>query len=381
MILKIGIGGPMQISGDNPPPGMVGDGYYTSFQAVGAEAPVTWSISGDIPLPAGLTLDCANGAIYGTPQPEAQGTTSFTVRLSDTNGAATRQVSLLINPALKISAALPPPSELPDGIARLQATGGAPPYTWQVASGSRLPENLRLDATGDIVGVPMHPGTTLFRVKASDRANHTDAADFRIEIGRLGRVRHPAVARVSVSVRPPSWLRQRLDSLHHLSNVLFSLLGVVVPCLGTIWVFVYAFGTPGRHLTYLGVAMLASLAAFLGGCLAGFLFGIPRIVSSGQLRQQKGGATPAYTPSSNLAEVSDWLTKLLLGAGLVQLTRLGGPIGSLVDHVAAGLYVYPADRAAAEVTAGAILFALAFAGLLDGYVGTTMWYQKRMANL
>jgi hypothetical protein len=35
--------------------------------------------------------------------------------------------------------------------------------------------------------------------------------------------------------------------------------------------------------------------------------------------------------------VSDWLTKLLLGAGLVQLTRLGAPISQLIDSVAAGL--------------------------------------------
>jgi hypothetical protein len=206
-------------------------------------------------------------------------------------------------------------------------------------------------------------------------------ADFRIKVGRLGKARHPAVARVTIAVRPPSWLRQRLDSLHHLSNVLFSLLGVVVPCLCAVWIFIYAFGTPGRHLIYLGTAMLASLAAFLSGCAAGFLFGIPRIVSSGQLRQQKGAAAPAYAPSSNLAEVSDWLTKLLLGAGLVQLTHLGGPIGGLIDHVAAGLYVRPVDKAAAQVTAGAIMLALAFAGLLDSYVGTTMWYQKHIASL
>jgi len=374
----------MQISQGNVPPGMVGDSYQTTFTAEDATAPVNWSISGDAPLPAGLTLDTEGGTISGTPAPEAQGTTSFTVTATDAHGTANRLVSLLINPALNISTAPPPASDLPDGIARLQATGGAPPYTWALAGGSRLPENLRLDPGGDIVGVPSSPGTTLFRVKATDAATptqHTDAADFRIKVSRLGRARRLTVARVSVSVRPPSWLRQRLDALHHISNVLFSVLGIVIPSLSTIWIFVYAFGTPGRHWIYLGTAMLASLAAFLAGCLAGFLFGIPRIVSSGQLRQQKTTSAPAYTPSSNLAEVSDWLTKLLLGAGLVQLTRLGRPIGSLIDHVASGLYVHGGDRGAAVVTAGAILFALAFAGLLDGYVGTTMWYQKHIANL
>jgi Putative Ig domain len=374
----------MQITGDNVPPGMVGDSYQTTFHAEDATAPVSWSITGDIPLPAGLTLDSEHGTISGTPAPEAQGTTSVTITAADAHGSANRPISLLINPALKISASSPPPSDVQDGIARLQATGGAPPYTWELASGSWLPDDLRLDATGDIVGVPQSPGTTRFRAKATDNARptrHTDTADFRIKVSRVGSELSPTVARVSVSVRPPSWLRQRLEALHHISNVMFSLLGIVVPSLGTVWIIIYAFGTPGHHWIYLGTAMLASLAAFLSGCLAGFLFGIPRIVSSGQLRQQKGASAPAYTPSSNLAEVSDWLTKLLLGAGLVQLTRLGRPIGSLIDHVAAGLYLHPADRGAAVVTAGAILLALAFAGLLDGYVGTTMWYQKHIANL
>lgn len=374
----------MQIGGD-PPPGMVGDPYFTAFTAIDATAPFEWSVTGNTGLPAGLTLDRQLGTLSGTPEPEAEGPTSFAVMLSDANGAVIRPVSLLINPALKISTSAPPPSEVQDGIAKLQATGGAPPYSWWIASGSRLPDNLRLDPAGNIIGIPQSPGTTLFRVKAADRANHTDAADFRIVVRRRGQRRY-TIAPVSIMVRPPSWLRQRLEALHlhQISNLLFALLGVVVPSLGTIWIIVYAWGTRGPHWAYLGTAMLTSLAAFLSGCLAGFLFGIPRVVSSGEARQQKAAssaaASPRYAPSTNLAEVSDWLTKLLLGAGLVQLTHLGGPIAGIIDHVAAGLYTAHGDKGAAQVTAAAILFGLAFAGVLDGYIGTTMWYQKHIAS-
>lgn len=48
------------------------------------------------------------------------------------------------------------------------------------------------------------------------------------------------------------------------------------------------------------------------------------------------GKTPRFEPSTNLAEVSDWLTKVLLGAGLVQLTQLSEPAVSLINSVAAG---------------------------------------------
>jgi len=141
----------------------------------------------------------------------------------------------------------------------------------------------------------------------------------------------------------------------------------------------YAFATPGSHWSYLGVGLAIALAAFLCGCLIGFLFGIPRVVSSGQLRQQ----TDQYSPSSNLAEVSDWLTKLLLGAGLVQFTRLAAPISHLVGNIAAALTATTATgiSSAAKVMAGSILFGYAVIGILDAYVVTTVWYQKKLEEI
>lgn len=369
----------MEIGGDLPP-GMVGDDYWTILVPIGAAGLSYWAITGDAALPPGLTLDSQEGTISGRPEREAKARTTVTASLTDGHSTVTRLFTLVINPALEISTSFPVSSGAPDSIGKLLATGGAPPYAWELASGYELPDHVTLDPSGDIRGVPNESGTTRFRVRARDSANHTAAADFSISVRGADTTRRARMKRVSVAIHPPSWLRQRLEGLRSISNVLFSLLGVVVPVITTFWIVLYAFGTKGSHLSYLATGLLAGLAAFLSGCLAGFLFGVPRIISSGQLRQQKDGAAPAYSPSSNLAEVSDWLTKLLLGAGLVQLTHLGAPIGSLIDHVAAGLYSHHGDKAAAEVAAGALLFALAFAGILDGYIGTTMWYQKHIAR-
>jgi Putative Ig domain len=370
----------MEIGGD-PPPGMVGDYYWTLLTAIGTAGPSQWTITGDVALPPGLVLDSHEGTISGTPERQAKSRTTVTVNLNDGSGSVTRRFTLEINPALEISAAFPAPSGAPNSIGKLQATGGAPPYTWELVSGYELPGNVTLDPSGDIRGVPETSGRTRFRVLARDHDDHTATADFSISAHQANRTSRSAINRISVIVRPPSWLRQRLDQLRNLSNWLFALLGLGVPVISLLLIIIYAFGTKGPHLSYIGTGLLAGLAAFLSGCLAGFLFGVPRAISSGQLRQQKDTPAPAYTPSSNLAEVSDWLTKLLLGAGLVQLTHLGAPIGSLIDHVAAGLHGPLGDKAAAEVAAGALLFGLAFAGILDGYIGTTMWYQKHIANL
>lgn len=353
--------------------GMVGEPYKSALTVTGGKFPYQWSTVAGA-LPYGLTLDQA-GAISG--EPEIDGSTKFTVQVTDADSRKSdpREVSLTIHPKLKVTGDLSRNRDLPapgEGfIADLHVEGGASPYTWALARGSVLPDGLDLANSGRITGTPGSTGTMQFTVQVADRTGRTATADFSVEVRprRLWR-RRPKITAWYITVRP-SWR----DRLFHVSNWL-AFLAIGLPTFGTIWILVYAFSTAGSHLTYWGVGILTGLAAFLIGCLAGFLFGIPRTVSSGLLRLQAG--TTGYAPSSNLAEVSDWLTKLLLGAGLVQLTHLGAPIANLIDHVASGLHGPTGSSQAATVMAGAILFGYTAIGLLDSYVMTTMWYQNRI---
>jgi hypothetical protein len=210
--------------------------------------------------------------------------------------------------------------------------------------------------TGSITWSSPTAGTVRFAVQAADNAGHTDGGNFTIPIRRA------------------RWW----ERLFHVGTWL-ALLGLGIPVLGGLWIVIYAFATPGSHWSYLGVGLATALAAYVSGGLVGFLFGIPRVVSSGQLRQQ----SDPYSPSSNLAEVSDWLTKLLLGAGLVQLTHLAAPISHLIDNIAAGLTATTATgiSSAAKVMAGSILFGYAVIGMLDAYVVTTVWYQNKLEEI
>jgi len=161
---------------------------------------------------------------------------------------------------------------------------------------------------------------------------------------------------------------------------------------GLALILVYCLATAGEHARYFGVAATTAIASLLVGCLVGFLFGIPRVVSTGALRLTQDGtnsdqsgpeaATGQFTPSTNLSEISDWLTKLLLGAGLVQLGDLGGPVRALVLAVARG--ITPAGTALssnAAAMAGAIMVTYLVLGFLDGYVVTTLWYGRRLSEL
>jgi hypothetical protein len=209
---------------------------------------------------------------------------------------------------------------------------------------------------------------------------------------------------------------------------------------GLVVIVLYAASTPGRSIRYIGVGVLTAIAALVTGCLLGFLFGVPKVVSSGELRHRRdaptevtrtqtpdttvttstippsstpstsvesttgdgastgtsddsepaganagnSGSTSPFEPSTNLSEVSDWLTKLLLGAGLVELTHLGGPLGKLINAVAFGLGRSAAvgvPDSAAQVMAGSLLITYFVLGFLDGYVLTTLWYGSKVRGL
>jgi CheY-like chemotaxis protein len=67
----------------------------------------------------------------------------------------------------------------------------------------------------------------------------------------------------------------------------------------------------------------ASVAAILG-----LIFGVPRARS-----EFSAQATERYSSNSNLEQISDWLTKLLVGAGLVELKSLPTLIGSAGQYL------------------------------------------------
>lgn len=146
-------------------------------------------------------------------------------------------------------------------------------------------------------------------------------------------------------------------------------------------------------------ALLWSLGFCVSGMLLGFLFGIPRSLPSGTVNmppaeersngKRRSGDEPAAmeatagasntiflgTPSpmeinSNLVEVSDWLTKIIVGVGLIELKSLPATAQGVAAFIAPSLAIDP-DTAKAVV--GGVMLFFSVHGFLIGYLLTRIY--------
>jgi hypothetical protein len=97
-------------------------------------------------------------------------------------------------------------------------------------------------------------------------------------------------------------------------NTWFLAVGLAMT-VGLIAIILYA--VEERSSRVFAVELLVSLAATMVGAMGGFVFGVPKSVATSQ-------PTPGteYQGNTNLEQISDWLTKILVGAGLVELKNI-----------------------------------------------------------
>ncbi|OBV38861.1 response regulator [Janthinobacterium psychrotolerans] len=146
-------------------------------------------------------------------------------------------------------------------------------------------------------------------------------------------------------------------------------------------------------------ALLWSLGFCVSGMLLGFLFGIPRSLPSGTVNmppaeersngKRRSGDEPAAmeaaagasntiflgTPTpmeinSNLVEVSDWLTKIIVGVGLIELKSLPATAQGVAAFIAPSLAI---DVATGKAVVGGVMLFFSVHGFLIGYLLTRIY--------
>ncbi|OYO28928.1 response regulator [Janthinobacterium sp. PC23-8] len=146
-------------------------------------------------------------------------------------------------------------------------------------------------------------------------------------------------------------------------------------------------------------ALLWSLGFCVSGMLLGFLFGIPRSLPSGTVNmppaeersngKRRSGDEPGAmetaagasntmflgTPSpmeinSNLVEVSDWLTKIIVGVGLIELKSLPATAQGVAAYIAPSLAI---ETDTARAVVGGVMLFFSVHGFLIGYLLTRIY--------
>jgi hypothetical protein len=173
---------PLKITSSPAAAGELGQAFQTTLTAEGGKQPYTWALASGASLPDGLKLDPATGAITGTPS--AAGVSPVKVTVTDSIGL-TQTLDLRIVVAQELSLVKRSLRTAKVGhaySARLFATGGVAPKTWNIVAGS-LPAGLRLNAkTGVISGTARRKGTAHVTVQVTDKLGAVSKATFTLKV-------------------------------------------------------------------------------------------------------------------------------------------------------------------------------------------------------
>lgn len=144
------------------------------------------------------------------------------------------------------------------------------------------------------------------------------------------------------------------EDIKEAENSLFKalLIGVLIGLVGIVGFSISISGIGNRLLF---VALLLAIATFMVGFFTGTLFGMPKRNSEND---------SYYTLNNSLVEISDWLTKIIVGLGLVNLKQVPTYLMSL------GKFVSEASHSTGQsldVFAMCIVVYFAVLGLYIGY--------------
>jgi hypothetical protein len=127
---------------------------------------------------------------------------------------------------------------------------------------------------------------------------------------------------------------------------------------------IYCANLSTGGLSAYAAAIMVAAACCLAGSLLGFLFGIPRALS-GDAAVSADMQHNRLITNTNLEQVSDWLTKIIVGATLVQLGPLLRGFRELATFLSG---IFGAPSAQNKALAGAIILYNSVFGFFAMYI-------------
>jgi hypothetical protein len=143
---------------------------------------------------------------------------------------------------------------------------------------------------------------------------------------------------------------------------------IAVPIAGLLLGFVGIWFSTEPNLSSRFLLVFGSLSLFAFGALIGFFFGVPRV---GQQAGSAGSSvtSASLTPNTNLEQISDWITKIVLGLGLVELYKIGPAIRDLSAYFAPAVDGKFNSQVLIEIT----FSYFPIVGFFQGYLSTRLF--------
>ena len=110
-------------------------------------------------------------------------------------------------------------------------------------------------------------------------------------------------------------------------------LALLVTQILVIFIGAAASDTWSMAVRHIVMNMTLGLASGLFGGVIGFIFGIPRSLSGADGAVRADDLGRSYATNTNLEQISDWLTKVLVGATLASLAAIPSSIVHLVSFL------------------------------------------------
>jgi hypothetical protein len=149
--------------------------------------------------------------------------------------------------------------------------------------------------------------------------------------------------------------------------IIFTMVAIFI---GTGWIVLFSWQAKGiaEWFSIMGVSAILGGAFFVSGLLLGFIFGVAKPQEAGKPNKQDG---------TNLEQISEWLTKIIVGAGLAQLAMLPGSLKEFGKYAKEifGCLAY------VEIFAIGILIYYTSCGLLCGYLLTKLYFLGLMEDV
>jgi hypothetical protein len=142
---------------------------------------------------------------------------------------------------------------------------------------------------------------------------------------------------------------------------------------GLAIIALYAQG-PGFYPTF-GVLASVGCAAWLAGGVLGFLFGVPRLRAASS-PNSVAASVNTFVPNTNLEQISDWLTKIIVGAALVQLRAIADDVNLLAIAIGQAI-----GTRGAAVIGGGVMVLYFCGGFMWGYLWCSLRIFQEMSAL